>query len=157
MLGANHNYFNTVWTPGSYIAGGVDDWSYIGGADAQCGPASAKRFDTTKQKAAYNAYAAAEKIIEAIEFYGNNFIQLRGLGFTCTLEKLVKLKLINARFGEVPFVLRYDQKQSTSKMVGSITTLGYVVMTVLYYWPWGGWRTAIRKKHNDWSISNDAP
>ena len=99
----------------------------------------------------------AEKIIEAIEFYGNNFIQLRGLGFTCTLEKLVKLKLINARFGEVPLVLRYDQKQSTSKMVGSITTLGYVVMTVLYYWPWGGWRTAIRKKHNDWSISNDAP
>ena len=66
----------------------------------------------------------AEKIKEAIDFYGNNFIQLKGLGFTCTLEKLVKLKLIDAKFGEIPFMLRYDQKQSASKMVSSITTLG---------------------------------
>ncbi len=99
----------------------------------------------------------AEKIKEAIDFYGNNFIQLKGLGFTCTLEKLVKLKLINARFGEVPFMLRYDQKQSASKMVSSVTTLGYLVMTLLYHWPWGGWRTSIRKKHGNWTISNDAP
>lgn len=99
----------------------------------------------------------AEKVKEAIAFYGNNFIQLKGLGFTCTLEKLVKLKLISARFGEVPFMLRYDQKQSASKMVSSVTTLGYIVMTVLYHWPWGGWRTSVRKKHGNWSISNDAP
>jgi len=99
----------------------------------------------------------AEKIREAIVFYGNNFIQLKGLGFTCTLEKLVKLKLINAKFGEVPFLLRYDQKQSASKMVSSVTTLGYLVMTLLYHWPWGGWRSALRAKHADWSISNDRP
>ena len=99
----------------------------------------------------------AEKIKEAIAFYGNNFIQLKGLGFTCTLEKLVKLKLINARFGEVPFMLRYDQKQSASKMVSSVTTLGYIVMTLLYHWPWGGWRTSISKRHGNWSVSNDAP
>ena len=99
----------------------------------------------------------AEKVVEAIDFYGNNFIQLKGLGFTCTLEKLVKFKLIGARFGEVPFMLRYDQKQSVSKMVGSVTTLGYLVMTLLYHWPWGGWRTAIRKKHNVWGVSNDRP
>lgn len=99
----------------------------------------------------------AEKIKEAISFYGNNFIQLKGLGFTCTLEKLVKLKLINARFGEVPFMLRYDQKQSASKMVSSITTLGYLVMTLLYHWPWGGWRTSIKNRHIDWSASNDKP
>lgn len=83
-------------------------------------------------------------IKEAIQAYGNNFIQLKGLGFTCTLEKLVKLKLLNARFGEEPFVLRYDQKQGDSKMVSSITTLGYIVMTILYHWPWGGWRVASR-------------
>lgn len=98
-----------------------------------------------------------EKIHEAIGFYGNNFIQLKGLGFTCTLEKLVKLKLIGAKFGEVPFLLRYDQKQSDSKMVSSITTLGYLVMTLLYHWPWGGWRRAIRDKHMDWSLANDRP
>lgn len=99
----------------------------------------------------------AEKIKEAISYYGNNFIQLKGLGFTCTLEKLVKLKLINARFGEVPFMLRYDQKQSASKMVSSVTTLGYIVMTLLYHWPWGGWRASVSKRHGNWSASNDAP
>lgn len=104
----------------------------------------------------FRGYNAA-KIQEAIGFFGNNFIQLKGLGFTCTLEKLVKLKLIGARFGEVPFVLRYDQKQSASKMVSSITTLGYLVMTILYHWPWGGWRTAIREKHANWRLSNDRP
>ena len=93
-------------------------------------------------------------IKKALAFYGNNFIQLKGLGFTCTLEKLVKLKLIGARFGEEAFVLRYDQKQSTSKMVSSVTTLGYVVMTILYYWPWGGWRTAVRKNYCEWRAQN---
>ena len=95
------------------------------------------------------------KIKEAIDFFGNNFIQLKGLGFTCTLEKLVKLKLIGAKFGEIPFLHRYDQKQSDSKMVSSITTLGYMVMTLLYHWPWGGWRSAIGKKHLSWRKSND--
>jgi dolichol-phosphate mannosyltransferase len=104
----------------------------------------------------FRAYRA-EKLKEAIAFYGNNFIQLKGLGFTCTLEKLVKLKLIGAKFAEAPFMLRYDQKVSDSKMVSSVTTLGYMVMTILYHWPWGGWRTSIRKGHRDWSIANDRP
>ena len=97
----------------------------------------------------------AGKIKEAIEFYGNNFIQLKGLGFTCTLEKIVKLKMIGATFSEVPFVLRYDQKRSESKMVSSVTTLGYIVMALLYHWPWGGWRASVRRKSVDWRISND--
>lgn len=57
LMGANHNFFNTVWTPGSYIAGGSDDW--FSGTDQQCGTIYASRFDTTTQKAALNAYAAA--------------------------------------------------------------------------------------------------
>jgi dolichol-phosphate mannosyltransferase len=103
----------------------------------------------------FRAYRA-EIIKEAISFYGNNFIQLKGLGFTCTLEKLVKLKLIGASFGEEPFLLRYDQKLSDSKMVSSVTTLGYLVMVLLYHWPWGGWRSGIKKKYRNWNISNDS-
>jgi len=57
FMGANHNYFNTVWTPGSYVAGGSDDW--YSSSDAQCSALSPTRFDSTKQKAAFNAYAAA--------------------------------------------------------------------------------------------------
>jgi dolichol-phosphate mannosyltransferase len=93
----------------------------------------------------FRAYRA--RIVQrAIAQYGNNFIQLKGLGFTGTLEKLVKLDLVGARCAEIPFVLRYDQKQSASKMVSSITTLGYFVMTVLYHWPWGGWRSSARRQ-----------
>jgi dolichol-phosphate mannosyltransferase len=92
----------------------------------------------------FRAYRASA-IKHAIEVFGNDFIQLKGLGFTGTLEKVVKLKILGAKFGESPFVLRYDQKVSDSKMVSSITTLGYVIMVVLYYWPWGGWRTGYKK------------
>jgi dolichol-phosphate mannosyltransferase len=88
----------------------------------------------------------AEKIKEAITFYGNNFIQLKGLGFTCTLEKLIKLKLIGAKFCEVPFLLRYNQKKSSSKMVFSVTALGYFIMLILYHWPWGGWKKSINSE-----------
>jgi len=87
----------------------------------------------------FRAYRG-ETIQKAIDFYGNDFIQLKGLGFTCTLEKLVKLKMLGARFAEVPFVLRYDQKRSPSKMITGVTTLGYLTLAVLYHWPWGGWR-----------------
>lgn len=93
----------------------------------------------------YRGYNA--KIIkEALRFYGNDFIQLKGLGFTCTLEKLIKLKIIGAKFAEVPFQLRYDLKVSESKMISSVTTFGYFVITILYYWPFGGWRTLYKKK-----------
>jgi len=87
----------------------------------------------------YRAYRA--RIIQkAISIYGNQFIQLKGLGFTCTLEKMIKLKMLGARFAEVGFHLRYDKKTSHSKMITSITTLGYLAMAVLYHWPFGGWK-----------------
>jgi len=88
----------------------------------------------------FRAYRAGI-VRRAVRVFGNDFIQLKGLGFTCTLEKLVKLRILGARFAEVPFVLRYDRKLSVSKMVSSVTTLGYLTMAVLHYWPWGGWRT----------------
>lgn len=95
----------------------------------------------------YRGYSY-EIIKKAIEIYGNNFIQLKGLGFTCTLEKLIKLKLIGANFGEIPFLHRYDQKKSDSKMVSSVTTLGYLVMTILYHWPWSGWKSLRTRTRN---------
>ncbi len=63
VMGANHNFFNTVWTPGSYIAGTSDDWDGNFGAntDGFCGSKKSgnKRLDTTKQKATFTAYAMA--------------------------------------------------------------------------------------------------
>ena len=87
----------------------------------------------------YRAYRAAV-IQDALAIFGNNLIQLRGLGFTSTLEIIVKLNVLGCKFTEVPFILRYDQKKGGSKMVGSITMLGYFIMVLLYWWPLGGWR-----------------
>lgn len=84
----------------------------------------------------YKAYV----IKDAIQVYGSAFFQLKGLGFTSTLETLIKLKILGCTFSEVPFVLRYDLKESESKMVSSITTLGYLTMALLYHWPFGGWK-----------------
>lgn len=91
----------------------------------------------------FRAYRA-QVIQDAVAIFGNGFIQLKGLGFTSTLEIAVKLKLMGCRFAEIPFVLRYDKKMSLSKMVSSITTLGYIAMAILYHWPLGGWRWFFR-------------
>jgi dolichol-phosphate mannosyltransferase len=91
----------------------------------------------------YRAYRAAV-IKDALEIFCNNLIQLRGMGFTSTLEIIVKLNILGCRFAEVPFVLRYDQKKGGSKMVGSLTMLGYLIMGMLYWWPFGGWRSQYR-------------
>ena len=52
----------------------------------------------------YRAYRGGI-IKTAVQFYGNDFIQLKGFGFTCTLEVIVKLSLLSAKFSEIPFVL----------------------------------------------------
>ena len=91
----------------------------------------------------YRAYRASV-LQDALAIFGNNLIQLRGLGFTSTLEIIVKLNVLGCRFAEVPFVLRYDQKKGRSKMVGSITMLGYFIMALLYWWPITGWRWRFR-------------
>ncbi len=76
-------------------------------------------------------------IQDATDIFGNQFIDLKGMGFTGTVEKMIKCKMIGARVGEIPFVLRYDRKMSTSKVVTSITTLGYLVLIAKYCVFWG--------------------
>lgn len=93
----------------------------------------------------YRAYRA-QIIQEALDVYGDDFISLKGLGFTCTLEKLVVLRNMKAEFSEVPFTLHYEQKQSCSKMLSSITTLGYIVLAMKHVYPWGEIEKNRRKK-----------
>ena len=91
----------------------------------------------------FRAYRASI-IKDAVAVFGNYFIQMKGLGFTSTLETIIKLNLLGARFSEVPFHLHYNRKASPSKMLSSITTLGYLVMTLLHWWPLGGWRSCYK-------------
>jgi hypothetical protein len=58
VMGANHNYFNNIWTPGVF-AGGVDDWIFSGGSDPQCGTqAGSQRLTPAQQRAVGLAYMA---------------------------------------------------------------------------------------------------
>ena len=84
----------------------------------------------------FRAYRAG-LIRDAISIYRNDFIELKGLGFTGTVEKLVKLRRFRIRMAEVPFELRYDLKQGESKMFSRLTILGYLVLIVKNIYPWG--------------------
>ncbi len=62
VMGANHNFYNTVWTPGSYIAGTSDDWDdSFGSSDIHCGTAgsASKRLTPAEQQAMLVTYASA--------------------------------------------------------------------------------------------------
>lgn len=61
----------------------------------------------------YRAYRA-EVIQQAIEHYGEAFLNQDG--FQCMVDILLKLRPMHLVFGEVPFILRYDQKESATKM-----------------------------------------
>jgi dolichol-phosphate mannosyltransferase len=87
---------------------------------------------------------------DALAIFGNKFIDLKGLGFTGTLEKLIKFRMMGARITEIPFILRYDQKLSTSKVTTSITTLGCFILIIKHtrYWATEGqrWKSQIEER-----------
>ncbi|MBK8683409.1 MAG: PKD domain-containing protein [Bacteroidetes bacterium] len=63
LLGANHNYFNTTWTPGLFPAGTSDDWDYVDWFqnDEHCGTSNPDndRLDNDTQRNSLLAYASA--------------------------------------------------------------------------------------------------
>lgn len=61
----------------------------------------------------YRAYRVTI-LRKALARYGERLIEERG--FACMVELLLKLKQVGARMSEVPIDLRYDLKQSASKM-----------------------------------------
>jgi hypothetical protein len=63
VMGGNHNYFNTIWTPGLFPAGGADDWTAFttgGSGDAQCGTGTGNhRLTAAQQRGVGLAYVSA--------------------------------------------------------------------------------------------------
>ncbi len=59
LLGANHNYFNSEWTPGQSVAPSFDDWNFWGSDDDPvCGANSSRRLKPGAQQAAGASYLA---------------------------------------------------------------------------------------------------
>jgi hypothetical protein len=63
VMGANHNFYNTVWTPGMFAAGTADDWNsgVSGGtSDPQCGTVAGNhRLTSAQQRGTGIAYLSA--------------------------------------------------------------------------------------------------
>src|SRR5215207_3616648 len=63
VMGGNHNFFNTVWTPGLFPAGTADDWTAFtsgGSGDAQCGTGAGNhRLTAAQQRGVGLAYISA--------------------------------------------------------------------------------------------------
>lgn len=56
VMGANHNYFNTEWTPGISAAPSFDDW--YDDADPVCGTTSENRLSAAEQRSVGRGYVA---------------------------------------------------------------------------------------------------
>jgi dolichol-phosphate mannosyltransferase len=61
----------------------------------------------------YRAYRV-EALRAAVERYGLQFVDQDG--FQCMVDILLKLRRLDLVFGEVPIILRYDQKEGGTKM-----------------------------------------
>ncbi len=63
VMGANHNFFNTIWTPELFPAGTADDWlAFVtdGSEDQQCGrKQQSQRLSPEEQRGTLLAYATA--------------------------------------------------------------------------------------------------
>jgi hypothetical protein len=62
VMGANHNYYNAVWTPTIFPAGAIDDWQYAdpSGTDPHCGSRPGnQRLTPAQQRGTGLAYTAA--------------------------------------------------------------------------------------------------
>lgn len=63
VMGGNHNYYNTIWTPGLFAAGTADDWTAYttgGSLDPHCGTgAGNKRLTAAQQRGTGLAYISA--------------------------------------------------------------------------------------------------
>lgn len=73
----------------------------------------------------YRAYSR-ESLMSLRAKYGQKIIESQG--FSCMVELLLKLKSINAKCDEVPLVLRYDKKLSSSKIQIFKTIVNTVIL-----------------------------
>jgi dolichol-phosphate mannosyltransferase len=68
----------------------------------------------------YRAYRA-NVLRGTMEFYGEQFVSEKG--FSCMADVLLKMRRFKYVMGEVPMLLRYDQKEGGSKMAVFQTTM----------------------------------
>lgn len=82
----------------------------------------------------YRAYRCTV-LRESMKFYGDEFVS--ELGFSCMADVLLKMRRFKWVMGEVPLLLRYDQKQGGSKM--AVTKTVWLSVKLLLKRRFGGY------------------
>ncbi len=82
----------------------------------------------------YRAYRVSV-LKQSMEFYGDEFVS--EAGFSCMADVLLKMRRFKFVIGEVPLLLRYDQKQGGSKMAVAKTV--WLSLKLLVKRRWGGY------------------
>lgn len=86
VMGANHNYFNTEWTPGLSVAPSVDDWSGHGRPDRMCGRRHPARLTAAEQRAVGKTYIAgavrllADRDTSALPMFDGSNVEIPSAG-----------------------------------------------------------------------------
>ena len=75
----------------------------------------------------YRAYRA-NVIRDSMKYYGDQWVTEKG--FSCMVDVLLKMRRFNYVMGEVPMLLRYDQKEGASKMK-VLQTIGQTIKLLL--------------------------
>jgi len=84
----------------------------------------------------------AEILKKAHEVWGARFVELTRFGFAPTVEKVLKLRALGARFAEVPIRLASAEKKKPSRLRLLPTALGCLRLLLAGLNPWG----ELRKK-----------
>lgn len=70
---------------------------------------------------------------KTVAVFGSDFIRLTHLGFAAAPELLIKFRMIGCKIAEVPFVLRYEQKPTPSKIKPLKTIIGYFALVGCFW------------------------
>ncbi|MEA5052234.1 MAG: hypothetical protein VB093_02145, partial [Propionicimonas sp.] len=93
VMGANHNYFNTEWTPGSSKAPAGDDW--WGDSKQPCGSADPNRLTAAQQRSVGTGYIAgavqlfAGQRSEAVALFNGSRVRLASTGRAVVLSHAI--------------------------------------------------------------------
>ena len=75
----------------------------------------------------YRAFRA-NVLRDSMKYYGDQWVSEKG--FSCMVDVLLKMRRFNYIMGEVPMLLRYDQKEGASKMK-VLKTIGQTIKLLL--------------------------
>ncbi|WP_075089441.1 glycosyltransferase family 2 protein [Verrucomicrobium spinosum] len=90
----------------------------------------------------FRAYSP-EAIKALVEKYGDRLVEVSG--FACMVEILAKLRTVGTPAKEIPYILRYDEKQGVSKLriIRTLRQYGSVVGRFWMQVPAGAWQRSL--------------